>query len=1582
MAMNIKGITVEINGDTTKLQHALNNVKAQTSGLTKAMAGLGRAMKIDPYQLDNLALQAELSSMRMSDLAKQAGLVQTAINDFPNQVKNWEIGLERAKQKQSEIALKIQESSANMDKLGTVYFDLISSQQKLSASISETNALYVEEKSLLDMFGAELREQQGLYADQLIKVQELQSKLVTEEATLSKLKAEIDSITTSYISQKEAVAQTETLLKTEEAELKRISSDITVQTEQMMEKRAYVESIKNNLEIENSKLLSIEQTLGRTSQAYAEQDIKVMDMQRQLNMESSILTEMQSKVDSLRRSYNDQDIKVREIRKQLADQKLELKETYKTASKLADTYNKQKREVENTQQNLKKETKELERIAKEKGKATLDYREQETLVQSINNKLIAQQKELSEIGFALFEAKLKLEDEVKVTKELVSEEKKQQAAIESNTRQLENQKQSMASMRVEASKLRAEFNKIAGSSLGNNSLVLGLYGSLEVTHAMAEKVYDKLKMISIISGAGLLASVGTAISFESAWAGVTKTVNGTSYELDRVNEGLKDLATRTNSSYQDIAHFAELAGQMGVATNDIVTFTKTITELNDTTNLVGDEAAQSLAKIKNIFHGAEQQEMDYYERMGSAIVHLGNNMATTEQDIVNMAETMGSYTHLAGFTEQQTLAMAATLSSLGIQAQAGGSSIGKLVENIESAVSNGVEAVGDFAEAAGVSAQEFYDAWKKDPSEAFATLFEGLGTVENLNKVLGELGIQNIRVTRTAKSLTSASDLLREALGLSTTAWEENTAMEEEAAKRYDTTAAKLRELWESVKQVASELGEQFLPAIKNIVDGTKNFVQGFSKMDDGTKKLITNALLATTALAPLAKVFSLASGAGMGLIKLFNNGFRGVGAIATRLGVMTDAVSYMTVGMTKAERATYLASASFKGYKVSMSALFTALKAKGASGVLSSIASQFGALSLAGKAAVSVIGVGGALAVGYVALKKYVDSYTKSVKNSLSAESEQYNIAKATIEKNKELEKSINEKRQATEDYANSVKDNEEKSEDYLEILEDMMTNHDKSTGSIEKMKAVIDQLNEMYPNLNWHIEEETGKIIDNTGAVMNNTEELKKNLEEQQKTYAKQAYSNAMASNAEAMVDQEIAMKGLTKEISATEQEWQKYFDLQHEALESGDQAAARDYGYKVKELADVIHELTNENEQYTESMKKMKYEQRELQNATESLDISKFGDTLKENFTSLKESAKEFGYNIPAEIQKGLDGGDVDVEASLMWQDTLVGFSKMRDLATANGTAIDDALASGIVNKASTVEESIQYLNNLSNYQAMLTSAGVAGKEIPAVIAENIANGSIGIDEATRGLANYVNLKPLVEQAGKGNEFTDELVQSILSGKTSLEQAAKQLGVDLPQGLEDGQNEAVTNTEENIKKITDAVKKGDLKKEGKQMGQSFKDSILKEFKEAHGGVKSWLSEIKKEAGQNITLNVKVNKSEDKSGGAGANFQRNPTVYKTKISTAYGDGINSSLMALTNTISDQLFGTDFGKQLTRSAIDTSMLDKMVNKLDNVINSLMDANIVIQLQPQELDGREITDAVEEVQNIRTLLNNYGKGVA
>lgn len=317
------------------------------------------------------------------------------------------------------------------------------------------------------------------------------------------------------------------------------------------------------------------------------------------------------------------------------------------------------------------------------------------------------------------------------------------------------------------------------------------------------------------AGAGLVFTAkqmaDAAIEWESAWAGVTKTVDGSDGQMAALQEQLRGLAKELPSSSTEIASVAEAAGQLGVKVGDVAAFTRTMIDLGNTTNLSADEAATTLARFNNIMGLSNSTVRD----TGNTIVSLGNNFATTESEIAAMALRLAGAGRAAGLSSKDVLGLSAALSSMGIEAEAGGSAMSRIITSIKDAAVDGGSKLQTFAQAAGMTASEFQQLAKTDPAQAVLAFTRGMGEMEAAGKsttqVFKDLKLNDLRVMDAVRRIGQGAEVTARALDMAS---EKTSALSDEAEKRYQTTASQIEIMKNNVNDLAINMGSVFLPAI------------------------------------------------------------------------------------------------------------------------------------------------------------------------------------------------------------------------------------------------------------------------------------------------------------------------------------------------------------------------------------------------------------------------------------------------------------------------------------------------------------------------------------------------------------------------------------------------------------------------------------------------------------------------------------------------------------------------------------------------------------------------------------------------
>lgn len=382
----------------------------------------------------------------------------------------------------------------------------------------------------------------------------------------------------------------------------------------------------------------------------------------------------------------------------------------------------------------------------------------------------------------------------------------------------------------------------------------------------ASDLAKKLAPLSAASAAVLTAFGKSAIDYESAFADVKKTIDETdTTKYEDLSDAIIEMSKNVPTSAKEIAKLVGVVGQLGISADDAMKFSKTMVDLGNSTNISAEEAGVAIAQIYNLMGS----NIDTVDRFASAIVHLGNNTATTESKIVDMAKYFGAAASTIGLTEQELLGISAALSSVGLDSY-GATSLSTIFRNIEVQVANDTKKVNDWAKALGMTGKEFKNAWKEDTVSVIQRLFTALGDVEDkggsLAKALDDLGIKNLRQLDTMTRLANASELLNETLDLSNKAWQNGTYAVQEANKRYGTTASQLEILRNKTTAIGISLSETILPTITKVLDKVSPLLEKVAKFVSENQHLVVTLLGVGASMSP---IMAGISGLSKGIVKI-----------------------------------------------------------------------------------------------------------------------------------------------------------------------------------------------------------------------------------------------------------------------------------------------------------------------------------------------------------------------------------------------------------------------------------------------------------------------------------------------------------------------------------------------------------------------------------------------------------------------------------------------------------------------------------------------------------------------------------------
>ncbi|PEC99491.1 hypothetical protein CN423_21635 [Bacillus cereus] len=148
----IKGITIEIGGNTQPLQNALKDVNKQSDSLTKELKDVERLLKFDPSNVEALAQKQQLLTQQIEKTTQKLDKLKEAEQQVQEQFQNGKISEEQYRAFRREIEF----TQGSLDGLKNKLGNMKAEQENVASSTRQLETLFSATGKSVDDFARAL----------------------------------------------------------------------------------------------------------------------------------------------------------------------------------------------------------------------------------------------------------------------------------------------------------------------------------------------------------------------------------------------------------------------------------------------------------------------------------------------------------------------------------------------------------------------------------------------------------------------------------------------------------------------------------------------------------------------------------------------------------------------------------------------------------------------------------------------------------------------------------------------------------------------------------------------------------------------------------------------------------------------------------------------------------------------------------------------------------------------------------------------------------------------------------------------------------------------------------------------------------------------------------------------------------------------------------------------------------------------------------------------------------------------------------------------------------------------------------
>jgi TP901 family phage tail tape measure protein len=395
-----------------------------------------------------------------------------------------------------------------------------------------------------------------------------------------------------------------------------------------------------------------------------------------------------------------------------------------------------------------------------------------------------------------------------------------------------------------------------------------------------------LTAVGVAGAAAFGVAINAAADFEETLSGVEAVSGASEKQMESLRKKALQLGADTSFSAGEAALAMEELVKAGLSVDDVLSGAADATVALAAAGEVSlPEAATIAANAMNQFNLSAED----MPRVADLIAGAANASAIDVSDFGMAMSQAGATANLVGLDFADLALSITAMGNAGIKGSDAGTSLKTFLANLQPVTDAQKDAFAELgltieenATAMNTTGNAFFDAQGKiKPMTEIAgllnTTLAGMSEQQKMATLEVMFGSDAIRAAAIIAGEGAEGFIeLGDSMGAVTAA--------DVAATRLDNFNGSVEQLKGSLETVAIQIGDMFLPKLRDVVDGGTDLVNKFGEMDEKTQQMAVSIAGGTVALA------GLAGGAGL-FIHAAAPVAQGIGSIISGVGSMSSAV-------------------------------------------------------------------------------------------------------------------------------------------------------------------------------------------------------------------------------------------------------------------------------------------------------------------------------------------------------------------------------------------------------------------------------------------------------------------------------------------------------------------------------------------------------------------------------------------------------------------------------------------------------------------------------------------------------------------